>query len=159
MASIDLVRSKNSFLGTVDRMGERLMTLHVDAGDNVGPARGDGVLYSVKATLALGGGLQDDALLLAQRVEVHSDEVRPGFGSVVLGGTPHDPLDEFPVLEVLGASYATSEMGEPRPIGDSYGRAVIPKADFLPYHYGRLDDWSAHNALDQLERTNLTPAR
>ena len=151
MASIDLVRSKNSFVGTVDRMGTRLMTLQVHGGENVGPVSGSGVLYSVKATLALGGGLQEDALLLAQEVEVQSDEVRPGSGSVVLGGTPHDPLGEFPVLEVLSASYATSEMGQPRPVGDTYTRAVIPKAEFLPYHYGRLDDWSAHNALAELE--------
>lgn len=151
MAGIELMRSKNHFVGTVDRMGARLMTVQVDAGENVGPVSGGGVLYSVKATLALGGGLQDDALLLAQHVDVQSDEVRPGVGSVVLGGTAHDPLDEFPVLEILSGSYATSEMGEPRRVGDSYTRAVIPKADFLPYHYGRLDDWSAHNALDGFE--------
>ncbi|WP_167659930.1 acetoacetate decarboxylase family protein [Nocardia mangyaensis] len=151
MASIDLFRTQNSFVGTVDRMGTRLMTLHVDAGEDTGPAAGNGVLYSVKATLALGGGLQDDALLLAQEVEVRSPQVRPGTGSVVLGGTAHDPLDEFPVLEVLSASYATSEMGQPRPVGDSYLQAVIPKEEFLPFHYGRLDDWSAHNALDQHE--------
>lgn len=157
MASIDLVRTHNSFLGTVDRMGERLMTLHVEAGDNVGPVNGKGVLYSVKATLALGGGLQDDALLLAQEVEVDSPEVRPGVGSVVLGGTAHDPLDEFPVLEVLSGSYATSEMGQPRPVGDDYLQAVIPKDVFLPYHYGRLDDWSAHNSLDEVEN-GLKPA-
>lgn len=153
MASVGLMRSRNSFVGTVDRMGTRLMTLHVDAGDDVGPGEGSqgGVLFSVKATLALGGGLQDDALLLAQEVKVTSSESRPGSGRVVLGGTPHDPLDEFPVRDVLNASYATQELGEPRAVGESFIRAVIPAEEFLPYHYGRLDDWSAHDSLSDLE--------
>lgn len=153
MATIELMRSRNSFVGTVDRMGTRLMTLNVEAGDDQGAGKGSqgGVLYSVKATLALGGGLQDDALLLAQEVDVTSSESRPGTGRVVLGGTPHDPLDEFPVLEVLGASYAQQELGEPRALGDSFVRAVIPADDFLPYHYGRLDDWSAHDVLTDVE--------
>ncbi|MGM5068710.1 acetoacetate decarboxylase family protein [Rhodococcus qingshengii] len=151
MATIDLVRTQNAFLGTVERQGVRLMTLHVEAGDDVGPVSGDGALYSIKATLALGGGLLGDALLMGQEVHVDSPVVRPGTGSVVLGGTAHDPLDEFPVLEVLSASYATSEMGQPKPLGEQYLQAVIPADVFLPYHYGRLDDWNAHNALDELE--------
>ncbi|GAA4550754.1 acetoacetate decarboxylase family protein [Pseudonocardia xishanensis] len=152
MASIDLFRSGNGFVGTVDRMGTRLMTLNVATGEDEGPSRGGGVLYSVKATLALGGGLQEDALLLAQEVDVTSSENRRGAGAVTLGGTAHDPLDEFPVLEVLGASYAVSEMGEPRPVaGGEHLRAVIPAEEFLPFHYGRLDDWSAHDALGPLE--------
>jgi acetoacetate decarboxylase len=153
MASIDLVRSGNHFVGTVDRMGARLMTLNVATGEDEGPSQGSGVLYSIKATLALGGkGLQEDALLLAQEVDVKSTENRRGTGSVALGGTPHDPLDEFPVVEVLGASYAVSEMGEPRPVGGGkHLRAVIPAEEFLPFHYGRLDDWSAHDALGPLE--------
>jgi acetoacetate decarboxylase len=151
MASIDLMRSGNCFVGTVDRMGTRLMTLNVATGEDEGPSQGGGVLYSIKATLALGGGLQEDALLLAQEVDVMSSENRRGTGSVALGGTAHDPLDEFPVLEVLGASYAVSEMGEPRPVGGKHLRAVIPAEEFLPFHYGRLDDWSAHDLLGPLE--------
>lgn len=150
MGSVDLYRAGNSFIGTVERYGSRLMTLRVDAGEDTGPSTDEGVIYSVKATLALGGGLQEDALLLAQQLKVDSSEKRPGVGSVVLGGSPHDPFDELPVLEVLNASYAISDMGNAHPIGDSYLRAVIPKEDYLPFHYGHLDDWSAHNTLGQI---------
>src|SRR5688500_18222597 len=135
MGSVELFRNGNSFVGTVDRYGTRLMTLRVHAGDDVGASTDEGVIYSVKATLALGGGLQEDALLLAQRLTVHSPEKRPGTGTAVLGGSAHDPFDELPVLEVMDASYAISHMGNARPIDDSYIRAVIPKDDYLPYHY------------------------
>jgi len=153
MASIDLFRSHTSFVGTVERYGTRLMTLNVDAGEDVGPSEGNHgrVIYSIKATLALGGGIEDDALLLASTMNVKTSESRPGSGRIELGGTAHDPLDEFPVLEVLGASYATQELNGSRPaVGDSFIRAVIPADEFLPYHYGRLDDWSAHNAFQDL---------
>jgi Acetoacetate decarboxylase (ADC) len=151
MASIDLFRSGNGFVGTVDRLGTRLMSLNVAAGEDEGPSEGGGVIYSIKATLALGGGLVDDASLLAQEVHVKSSEVRHGAGSVKLGGTAHDPLDEFPVLEVLGASYAVSDMGETLPVRGKYVQAAIPAEEFLPFHYGRLDDWSAHDSLTSLE--------
>ncbi|SEO57212.1 acetoacetate decarboxylase family protein [Trujillonella endophytica] len=151
MASIDLFRSGNGFVGTVDRMGTRLMSLNVATGEDEGPSEGSGALYSIKATLALGGGLVDDALLMGQEVHVKSSENRRGPGSVKLGGTPHDPLDEFPVLEVLGASYAVSDMGETRPLRGKHVQAVIPAEEFLPFHYGRLDDWSAHDLLGPLE--------
>lgn len=152
MASVDLFRFRNSFVGTVDRMGTRLMTLEVDAGEDDGPSQGQAVLFSVKATLALGGGLLGDALLFAQDVAGRSSENRRGSGQVTLGGTPHDPLDEFPVLEVIGASYSLPEAVPGPTESDECLRATIPAEEFLPYHYGRLDDWSAHNALGALAR-------
>jgi len=44
------------------------------------------------------------------------------------------------VKEVLGASYVEGDM-------DSHARSIarIPAAEYLPYYYGRLDDWSLLN--------------
>ncbi|WP_408899778.1 acetoacetate decarboxylase family protein (plasmid) [Nocardioides sp. R1-1] len=152
MGSVELVRCGNSFMGTVDRLGTRLMTLKVEAGEDLGPSKGSqaGNLYSIKATLDLDGTLQGDAFLMAQQLEVNSSETRTGPGSLVLGGSPHDPIDEFPILEVLSGSYAVQELYGSRYPDGGYQRAVIPGEEFLPYHYGRLDDWSAHDVLSGL---------
>jgi len=155
MGSVELFRTENAFVGTAGRYGTRLMNLRVEAGEDVGASVDTGVIYSVKATLALGGGLQDDPLLLAQELTVHSSEKRPGTGSVVLGGSPHDPFDELPVLDVMNASYAISTMGNAHPIGDSFIRAVLNKEDYLPYHYGHLDDWGAHDTLGDLGKLSV----
>jgi acetoacetate decarboxylase len=155
MGTVELVRSGNSFMATVDRLGTRLMTLRVQGGEDLGPSKGSqaGNIYSIKATLDLDGTLQGDALLMAQQLEVNSSETRNGPATLVLGGSAHDPIDEFPVLEVLSGSYAVQELYGSRFPEGGYLRAVIPGDDFLPYHYGRLDDWSAHDALGELEGT------
>jgi acetoacetate decarboxylase len=148
IAKVGLFREGNEFVGTVDRMGERLVDLRLTAGDDIGPSTKNSVTLSAKAQLALGGGLDGDAQLLATYGVTNVWVDRPGTGTLTLGGTTHDPLNEFPVREVVSAGYVESELLGGRP--DSNGEyllGTVPAEQFLPYHYGRLDDWSAHDAL------------
>ena len=63
---------------------------------------------------------------------------RAGEGHLRLAGTVHDPLHEIPVVKIVGAGYVEGDFS-------ARCRAIarIPAPAFLPYAYGRLDDWSA----------------
>jgi acetoacetate decarboxylase len=68
---------------------------------------------------------------------------------VALQGTVHDPIDEIPVLSVVRASFVECDLA-----AECQSVATVPAAEFLPYHHGRHDDWSA---LDT-ERATLATA-
>lgn len=129
--------------GWIDRHGVRLLELRARVGADLGPAQGRRCTYNFKARTAAGGrGLEEDAILtrtsFAQAIEVQ----RHGTGSAVLGRGPHDPLDDVPVLEVRHALYARDEQA-PR----CEAVATVPAEAFLPFHYGRQDDWLALDTL------------
>ena len=50
----------------------------------------------------------------------------------------HDPLDELPSCSVLGARFVEADL-----IASCEAVATTPADVFLPFHYGRHDDWSA----------------
>ena len=83
-------------------------------------------------------GLEEDAILTRAKFDVHATASLMGAGSVVLRGTVHDPLDEIPVRSVTRATYTECDL-----IGKCEAVATTPANVFLPYHYGRHDDWSA----------------
>ena len=85
-----------------------------------------------------GKGLEEDAILTRAKFDVHATASLEGAGSVVLRGTVHDPLDELPVRSVIKASYMECDL-----IGKCEAVATTPADVFLPFHYGRHDDWSA----------------
>jgi hypothetical protein len=61
-----------------------------------------------------------------------------GKGKLTLGNTIHDPLGDIEIVQLLDAAYTE---------GDIYSRcqtlAQINAAEFLPYAYGKIDDWTA----------------
>src|SRR5206468_68084 len=61
---------------------------------------------------------------------------RSGLG-LRFAGTVHDPLDEIPVVDLLGALYAEGDL-----VARYRSAARIPAAEFLPYALGRMDDGS-----------------
>jgi acetoacetate decarboxylase len=145
MASVELFRDRDRYFGFVERYGVRLIELQLRPTRDLGPSVGRGTGFCVKATLGVDGtGLDGDAKLC------RSDSIDDrwlnleGAGQVVLQGSPHDPLDELEVREVVRATYA---QGEIRVTGRSV-LTEIPGDVFLPYHYGRLDDWTAHGVLE-----------
>ena len=125
--------------GWVERHGVRIIELSARVGEDSGPAQTERSTFNVKArTAADGSGLQEDALLTRTVYRVQVSSQRVGTGSVILRSTPHDPCGELPVLEVLGATYATE-----RSTAACLVVASVPAATFLPYHLGRQDDWLA----------------
>lgn len=139
LASARLERNGGSVHGWVERNGVRLIEVRAEVGEDLGPTVTDRSTFNVKARTAVDGrGLQEDAILTRAQFHsiVHTRMMGPG--EVILRSTVHDPLGDLPVLEVLNATYSSE---------DSHARctaiAVIPADVFLPYHLGRLDDYSS----------------
>lgn len=145
-----LYRSGSRFNAYVERRGVRLIELRADLPDELGPSESSGVNFNFKARPASNGvGLEEDAILTRAGFEVTVHAAREGTGSVALQGTVHDPIDEIPVLSVVRASFVECDLA-----AECQSVATVPAADYLPYHHGRHDDWSA---LDT-ERATLAPA-
>ncbi len=87
-----------------------------------------------------GQGLEWDPVLVMATFRIQVALAEKGRGKLTLGNTVHDPLGEIEIVEVLDASYTE---------GDLYSRcqtlAQINAAEFLPYAYGKIDDWTALN--------------
>jgi acetoacetate decarboxylase len=142
LATSNLYRRGDQFYGRVDRGGVRLIELHAVTDVDNGPFEGDVVNFNFKARPAANGiGLEEDAILTRATFAADLWVNLQGVGSVTLRGTVHDPLDELPIVSVLRGAYVEGDL-----IARCEAVATVPAADFLPYHYGRMDDWSALNS-------------
>ena len=139
MAKATLRARGDHMHGTIERHGVALITLEADLTKDNGPFQATRESYNVKSRPAADGhGLEEDAILTRAKFDVHATASLEGAGSVVLRGTVHDPLDEIPVRSVTKATYVECDL-----IGKCEAVATTPADVFLPYHYGRHDDWSA----------------
>jgi acetoacetate decarboxylase len=139
IAESALLRRGDAFRAWIDRGGVRIMELQGEMSKDTGAFDAEGYNFNFKARPAANGvGLEEDAILTRAHFDVHATASLEGAGSVVLRGTVHDPLDEVPVRSVKRATYAECDL-----IGACESVARTPADVFLPYHYGRHDDWSA----------------
>ena len=124
--------------GVVDRFGKRIITLEVDLTEDRGVTDGKGVNFNIKAQPASNGiGLEGDATLTVADFDVHFGTYLGGTGKVKLESTDHDPLGSIPLGEVRDAFWQVGDLhAEARSV------AKIPAADFAPYFYARVDDYS-----------------
>jgi acetoacetate decarboxylase len=140
-AETRLHRRGKHMVGHVERHGVKLIEITADLTTDLGPTSVDGNNFNIKASPASNGvGLESDAIVT---VAVFSNELwenHEGTGSLTLRGTAHDPLDEFPVVEVLRSTYIEGDLS-----ATCRSAGTIPAADFVPYAYGRMDDWSMLN--------------
>ena len=145
LATSGLVRDGDRVHAWVDRHGVRLFELRGVLEGDLGPGRGERSTFNVKArTAASGRGLEEDAILTRTRFESTLRSQRPGRASVALGHGVHDPVAEVEVREVRRAVF-----GEDETVAHCQAVAAVPAATFLPYHYGRQDDWLALDARPQ----------
>jgi hypothetical protein len=94
--------------------------------------------FNYKVSLAPDGiGLASDPILTLARLEMNMSRRRVGKASLVLHGTTHDPLDAIPIREILNAQLIEADFH-----ASARALATVPAAEFLPYAYGRLPDWS-----------------
>lgn len=144
-----LHKSGSRMNACIERYGTALIELEADLGEDEGPSTGEGVNFNYKAIPATHGiGLEWDAALTCARFETIVRVHRAGTGVVRLGHGVHDPLDEIPVVEILGARYMEGDL-----LARAETLAYVPGADFLPYALGRTDDWGA---LDTETRPDIS---
>lgn len=125
--------------GYLERHGTRIIELRATLGDDAGPERVVGHAFNFRSRPAADGvGLEGPATLTRARFDTAKRVRREGTGTVTLRPTIHDPLDEIPVVEVLRATYEEHDISARCEAVDT-----VPGDVFLPYHYGRTDDWLA----------------
>jgi acetoacetate decarboxylase len=144
LARVTLARQSHRASGWIERGGVRLIEIDALLGEDRGPAEATSGNFNVKALLAADGqSLMSDAQITYAAYTSISHVRRP-LSDIRLSvrGTAHDPLDEFPVREVLSGSYTEGDMTATCSVV-----GTIAAADFFPFALGRLDDYS-HPSLD-----------
>jgi acetoacetate decarboxylase len=133
-----LNRAGSRMTGWIHR-GIRLIDLEADLTTDNGPVETSGANFNFKAQPASdGSGLEDDAVLTFAEFDMSLTTSLSGTGTVRLGGTIHDPLDEIEVVEVRQATYIEGTLA-----ARCRSIARTPADEFLPFAYGRLDYWPA----------------
>ncbi len=150
-----LFRAGDHVHGWIDRGGARLVDLRADLHTDLGPVELERDTFNFKARGAANGiGLEEDAILTRTHFTTSVRSREEGTGTVVLGSTVHDPLDEIEVVQVRRALYIQDE-SVPR----CEAVATVPAAQFLPYHHGRADNWLAlDTAPPERARSATRPA-
>jgi acetoacetate decarboxylase len=148
-----LNRAGSRMTGWIDR-GVRLIEIEADLPTDNGPLETSGANFNFKAQPASDGvGLEADAVLTLAEFDMSLTKTLTGTGTVRLGGTIHDPLDEIPVVEVRQAGYIEGTLA-----ARCRSIAHVPADEFLPYAHGRLDYWPALDTSAGLLRDRETVA-
>ncbi len=138
IARCGLYRQGSTFNGFIERGGVRLIEIDADLPTKVPPSQGVGRNFNVKSLLGANGvGLQDDPVLTLAEFDTRIDLHREGDAVLTLRGTVHDPLDEVAPVQILSARYVEADM-----TASCRELAKMDAAAFLPFAYGRMDDWS-----------------
>jgi acetoacetate decarboxylase len=137
-ADSHLFRTGDQVHAWVERGGVRLIDVEADLDGDLGPLQGaERYSFNFKSrTAADGHGLEEDAILTRTHFTADVHVQRSGTGRVTLTSTAHDPLAEVEVLEVRRAVWLEDDT-----LARSSAIARVPAEAFLPYHYGRQDDW------------------
>jgi acetoacetate decarboxylase len=138
-ASSGFFRDADRVHGWIERHGVRLVDLRASLAEDVGPGRNERFTYNYKSRTDAGGrGLQEDPILTRTHFSVNIRSQRSGSGRVMLASGPHDPFDEVPVLDVRRSMYSRDDS-----VVRCTAVATVSADVFLPYHYGRQDNWLA----------------
>ncbi len=133
--------------GAVERNGTTLIEMDATIGEDRGPSKVRHFAFNFRSRTAPGGGgLDGDAVLTRTVFESEFASDRRGEGNLTLRGSVHDPLDEVEVLEVRRA-----QLGEEWTSARCEAVETVPAEDFLPFHYGRQDDWLALDTMAPAE--------
>ena len=94
---------------------------------------------------ANGNGLEFDPIIVHAHFRNEFKVMKRGAGKVTLKATPHDPLPEIEIVELMGATYSEGDIyAEAKAIG------TVAAAKFLPYAFQNIDDYSG-----DIPRNNL----
>jgi len=138
-ARVRLERDGSHHTATVERRGAQLLALSAEMTRDVEPLEQVRIAFNYRSRTAVDGvGLDGPAVLtratFTEKVRLRQE----GRGTVELHGSVHDPLEELPILSVVGASYSEQDIE-----GHCEAVASVEAEEFLAYHHGRSDDWLA----------------
>lgn len=138
LASIRLKRDGKKVEGSIERLGYRLVTLHVDLMnkmDQLPIKLGPTFLFKYSPSVELGRGFDGPVSLVRQRTEIEMESFEMGSGEVIFQDSPLDPWSEIKVKNIMAAYYlvSTNRMLPGKIVGEA-----DPKA-FLPYSFLKTD--------------------
>lgn len=139
MADVRFSHGARTVSASVRRHGIELISANAELGEDSGPANSTSWAFNVKSwTAADGVGLEGDAVLTQTRFETTLSTNQTCDGALTLRSTVHDPLGDLTLERLKRVNYFEGDHS-------TFAKAVatIPAATFLPFAYGRSDDWSA----------------
>jgi acetoacetate decarboxylase len=138
LASSNLIHSGDRAWAWIERRGVRLVDIEAQLGDDLGPSENERIAYNIRSRPAANGiGLEGPAVLTAATFRATISLRREGLGAVTLRGTSHDPVDELEVVSIVGADYQQHDI-----VARCEAVDTIPAEEFLPFHYGRTDNYA-----------------
>lgn len=138
-ATTTLERRGNHLRGKCVRYGKPILAIDAMMETKEKASEGGFVNFHYKfLPSADGRGLQWDPALVMATFQTKITLHETGRGKVTLGNTVHDPLGEIEMVEIVNASYVEGDI-----ISRCETLASVKAEDFLPYAYGKIDDWSA----------------
>ena len=139
IAESALLRRGDDFRGWIDRGGVRIIELQGEMSKDTGAFDAEGYNFNFKARPAANGlGLEEDAILTRAHFDVHATASLEGRRQRRPARHRARPARRDP-----GALGEARDLLECDLIGACEAVATTPADVFLPYHYGRHDDWSA----------------
>ena len=138
-ATTMLERKGNRLRGKCVRYGRPIISIDatMDSRENV--TQGGFVNFHYKFLPSADGlGLQWDPALVMATFETTVTLSEKGRARLVLGNTIHDPLGDIEIVEIVGASYVEGDI-----VSHCRTLASVDAREFLPYAYGKIDDWTA----------------
>lgn len=138
LAKIAFETQDDHVWGSAERRGIRFLSLRGRMTAEGGTGRKQTSSFFFKFTpRADGSGFDSPPRLVHVTGDVTVQTARTGRGEVIFRDSPHDPVADIPVRQVIGAVYTDGHLY-------TTGR-VLCEADpdaFMPYAFSKLDDFS-----------------
>jgi acetoacetate decarboxylase len=143
-ATTTLERRGNRIRGKCVRYSKPILAIDATMERKENASKGGFVNFHYKfLPSADGTGLEWDPVLVMATFETEVTLQETGRAKVTLGNTIHDPLGEIEIVEITSASYVEGDI-----VSRCETLATIPAKQFLPFAYGKIDDWSALDNLN-----------
>lgn len=138
LARVTLEVGANRAHGRIERWGQTVLEIDASLGAELGPAEGESHAFHYKFFPASNGiGLEADPVLVLASFRSALHRTRSATATLRLGATAHDPLAEVEIVELLSAAYSEGDV-----LASARSLATVDRQAFLPYAYGKVDDWT-----------------
>lgn len=132
-----IYRGRERHVASAERGGAFIRLRAERLGPDRGASESERTAFNYRSRTAADGiGLEAPAQLIHTVFKSTVRSERVGEGAIEIGGTANDPVDEIPILAVGQAAFIELDTTATCRVA-----ATIAADEFLPYHYGRVENW------------------